>query len=787
MGQLGLSADTCKEDCKTFCVCTSDRCDVQSCPPGTLYNVGIAICDAASNVACGKDAKPTPAPKVTPAPKTPNTPALVVPSPVASTPVPTPVLTPAPTPVPPAPTAVTTFAPTPVATLAPTPVTQAPIPVTPAPTPVLPTATPVSLPTQIVVAPTATPVTVAPTATPVRTAGNPANPTLTSIPTSTTPIPSPLVVLQNFTLSPSVNVTINPLSNLTITPSLNLSIFPVLNSSIAPGSNASTSTAIILPPGANGTLGNITTTLPKQTDPPAARDKGGSNTGVIIAAVVIVVIVVALIALCTVLCCCYRQRIAVAWGRRGKGSLFKGGREPRFVPFAAAPSASHSTPSVTANPNRNPVQTPAAPPSAAAGFSKVYPFSYQDIQKATSKFSEAHLLGEGGFGMVYYGRLADGRGVAVKKATAGRRETQEQFRNEVDFLSRVHHRHLVALLGYCQEGGEQMLVYELMPEGSLSNHLYGRGDPLTWQQRMKIALGAARGLEYLHVGAHPAIVHRDVKTDNLLLTKDFDCKVADFGLSRLPSTQGTSVSYETMPSAVKGTLGYLDPDYVTGNPITTKSDVYSFGVVLLQLASGRPAIDMRSGSECRSLVDWARPFLQAQNYGPVMDPRLHGRFSRDDFAQLCALAAACVDRSPLRRPSMTETVRILEVLESAARLADAAPALGGAFHALGLGKFSPGASSSESFSGGSFAGAFDGGHGVTSSPGGRSAGAFEGGNGVSNGSAVPFVRRYEWRSGSSTQSGMLSSRPPSDGSGRRDMESFSGNLGELTVSEVNPR
>ncbi|KAH8944918.1 hypothetical protein BDL97_12G012200 [Sphagnum fallax] len=216
-------------------------------------------------------------------------------------------------------------------------------------------------------------------------------------------------------------------------------------------------------------------------------------------------------------------------------------------------------------------------------------YSFAEVIAMTNNFKRT--LGEGSFGTVFYGKLPDGQEVAVKRASRNSQQGAKEFYNEVDLLSRVHHKNLVALVGYCQEGKEQILIYEYMPGGTVRESLYGtakaRNNPISWRTRLDIALNAAEGLEYLHTGCVPSIIHRDVKSSNILLSANMMAKVADFGLSKAVVNENVS----HVSTVVKGTTGYLDPEYYTRQKLTDKSDVFSFGIVLLELICGRQSID----------------------------------------------------------------------------------------------------------------------------------------------------------------------------------------------------
>ncbi|CAI7778728.1 unnamed protein product [Closterium sp. NIES-54] len=239
--------------------------------------------------------------------------------------------------------------------------------------------------------------------------------------------------------------------------------------------------------------------------------------------------------------------------------------------------------------------------------------SLAELEEATGGFCEEHMIGAGGFGPVYRGVLANGRVVAVKRRAVDSMQGSTEFNNELKFLSKIRHPHLVALIAFCEEQGQQLLVYEFMAQGNLREHLYDRlGAPrgrLRWLQRLSIAVGAAKGIEYLHVALRPSIIHRDIKTTNILLDDSLCAKVADFGLSRLGPQDNTHVS-----TNVKGTAGYLDPEYYTVQQLTDRSDVFSFGVVLLELVSGRQPIDLSRPRVDWNIIDWVRALTSVDSF-----------------------------------------------------------------------------------------------------------------------------------------------------------------------------
>nr|XP_016446480.1 PREDICTED: proline-rich receptor-like protein kinase PERK1 isoform X1 [Nicotiana tabacum] len=293
------------------------------------------------------------------------------------------------------------------------------------------------------------------------------------------------------------------------------------------------------------------------------------------------------------------------------------------------------------------------------GLAKIQ-FTYEDLATATGGFSQANLLGQGGFGFVHKGILTDGSIVAVKSLKSGSGQGEREFQAEVEIISRVHHRHLVSLVGFCIADGQRMLVYEFVPNGTLEFHLHGKGRPvMDWETRLKIALGSAKGLAYLHEDCHPRIIHRDIKAANILLDNNYEAMVADFGLAKLTEDTNTHVSTRVM-----GTFGYLAPEYASSGKLTEKSDVFSFGVMLLELITGRRPLDTTNKLMEDCLVDWARPFLakalEENQYDKLVDARLEGKFDPDELHRMVACAAASVRHSAKRRPRMSQIVRALD-------------------------------------------------------------------------------------------------------------------------------
>ncbi|TKY52788.1 Receptor serine/threonine-protein kinase ALE2 [Spatholobus suberectus] len=297
----------------------------------------------------------------------------------------------------------------------------------------------------------------------------------------------------------------------------------------------------------------------------------------------------------------------------------------------------------------------------AASILSVKTFSFSELEKATAKFNSQRVLGEGGFGCVYCGTLDDGNEVAVKLLTRDNQNGDREFIAEVEMLSRLHHRNLVKLIGICIEGRRRCLVYELVRNGSVESHLHGddkKSSPLDWEARTKIALGAARGLAYLHEDSNPRVIHRDFKASNVLLEDDFTPKVSDFGLAR-EATEGS----RHISTRVMGTFGYVAPEYAMTGHLLVKSDVYSYGVVLLELLTGRKPVDMSQPPGQENLVTWARPLLTSrEGLEKLADPSLAGSYDFDDMAKVAAIASVCVHPEVTERPFMGEVVQALKLI-----------------------------------------------------------------------------------------------------------------------------
>ncbi|KAK4269384.1 hypothetical protein QN277_022547 [Acacia crassicarpa] len=305
-----------------------------------------------------------------------------------------------------------------------------------------------------------------------------------------------------------------------------------------------------------------------------------------------------------------------------------------------------------------------APSSASVGLT-LGPrrFTYEELESATNGFSDSNFLGEGGYGVVHKGvhpyDVLRQTYVAVKQLKYGIQEARREFLNETAIISRIHHKHLVSLVGYCMDEARSkiMLVYEFVSNNNLAFHLHGT-ETIDWKTRMKIAIGSAKGLAYLHEECHPKIIHRDIKASNILLDDNFEPKVADFGMAKF------SIDSQVMPTRIMGSFGYLAPEYAASGNLTEKADVFSFGVVLLELITGRKPVGDTKKFPNGSLVEWARQLfseaLDSGHFEGIADERLENDYDVEEMFRMISCAANCVRHSATNRPPMTQVVKALQ-------------------------------------------------------------------------------------------------------------------------------
>lgn len=362
----------------------------------------------------------------------------------------------------------------------------------------------------------------------------------------------------------------------------------------------------------------------------ASDSTSKTNTGIIVGVSVAAAFLVALAVFLFV--CCRKRKLA------GQGY------SKAWIPLSINGGNSHTMGSKYSN-------------GTATSANSSYRFPFAAVQETTNNFDESWVIGIGGFGKVYKGILNDGTKVAVKRGNPKSHQGLAEFQTEIEMLSQFRHRHLVSLIGYCDEKNEMILIYEYMENGTLKSHLYGSGLPnLSWKQRLEICIGAARGLHYLHTGYAKAVIHRDVKSANILLDENLMAKVADFGLSKT----GPEIDQTHVSTAVKGSFGYLDPEYFRRQQLTEKSDVYSFGVVLFEVLCARPVIDPTLPREKVNLAEWAMKRQQKGQLQQIVDPALVGKIRPDSLRKFAETAEKCLADFGVDRPSMGDVLWNLE-------------------------------------------------------------------------------------------------------------------------------
>ncbi|KAL8507921.1 hypothetical protein ACS0TY_018465 [Phlomoides rotata] len=285
-------------------------------------------------------------------------------------------------------------------------------------------------------------------------------------------------------------------------------------------------------------------------------------------------------------------------------------------------------------------------------------FTLRDLDNATNRFSAQNVIGEGGYGVVYRGKLVNGSEVAVKKLLNNLGQAEKEFRVEVEAIGHVRHKNLVRLLGYCIEGVQRMLVYEYVNNGNLEQWLHGamrQHGTLTWEARMKVLLGTAKALAYLHEAIEPKVVHRDIKSSNILIDNEFNAKVSDFGLAKLLDSGESHIATRVM-----GTFGYVAPEYANTGLLNEKSDIYSFGVLLLEAVTGRDPVDYGRPADEVNLVEWLKMMVGNRRAEEVVDPNLDVRPTTRALKRALLVALRCVDPDSEKRPKMSQVVRMLE-------------------------------------------------------------------------------------------------------------------------------
>ncbi|XP_075487349.1 putative serine/threonine-protein kinase At1g01540 [Primulina tabacum] len=285
-------------------------------------------------------------------------------------------------------------------------------------------------------------------------------------------------------------------------------------------------------------------------------------------------------------------------------------------------------------------------------------YTLRELEAASNGLSDENVIGEGGYGIVYYGVLADNTRVAIKNLLNNRGQAEKEFKVEVEAIGRVRHKNLVRLLGYCVEGAYRMLVYEYVENGNLDQWLHGdvgEVSPLSWEIRMGIIIGTAKGLAYLHEGLEPKVVHRDIKTSNILLDRQWHAKLSDFGLAKLLNSERSYVTTRVM-----GTFGYVAPEYACTGMLNEKSDVYSFGILIMEIITGRSPVDYSRPPGEVNLVDWLKMMVSDRKSEEVIDPKLPEKPASKVLKRVILVALRCVDPDAQKRPKMGHVIHMLE-------------------------------------------------------------------------------------------------------------------------------
>ncbi|KAF8082381.1 hypothetical protein N665_0830s0028 [Sinapis alba] len=378
-----------------------------------------------------------------------------------------------------------------------------------------------------------------------------------------------------------------------------------------------------------------------------------------------------------------------ARGLQPKFPAAETGRQPRSVDNPPRENPRETPRTVDDPPREKPQETPrhvdtppskpveklgmrkkAVPPSGKIVTPNLKMFLLENLRTATKNFRPESIIGEGGFGQVFKGWLDEktlapskpgvGIPVAVKKSNPDSAQGLHEWQCEVKFSGKFHHPNLVKLLGYCWEENQFLLVYEYLPKGSLENHLFSKGEALTWDTRLKIAIEAAEGLNFLH-NSEKSVIYRDFKASNILLDSNFHAKLSDFGLAKLGPING----FSHVTTRVMGTQGYAAPEYMATGHLYVRSDVYGFGVVLLEILTGLRALDPNRPPMQLNLVEWAKPGLtQKKKIQKMMDPRLEHKYPISAVTRTAALILRCLEEDPKNRPPMDEVLRELEIVRT---------------------------------------------------------------------------------------------------------------------------